>query len=227
MDSGAKRQLAKNDITCGICKKSIDTIELFQCVRCNGKIFYCEKCGDFAHQAQEQNYKYSGPNIKRVEQIDETHLQLKQKEGKSSLHFLITQYRLEENSTLKQLLVVVTELLALIKSGEEAAKATAVNFCDLADVLIHAAKNLSMNTTHMSSILSNIGSALTPVVPSAKIVVCVVTGLELCHITYKFFQGDIQDWCSYGRLVTRSVAAGVVYFAGNCISYSTGAVIGG
>ena len=84
-----------------------------------------------------------------------------------------------------------------------------------------------MNATRMSSSFSNIGSALTPVATSAGIAAGVVTGVELCYITYKLFQGDIQDWRTYGRLVTRSAATGVGSFAGNCIGYSTGAVIGG
>ena len=91
MDSEALRQPAESEIKCSICEQSINTIELYQCVRCNDKKFYCKECGDFVHRRQRQNHEYSGPNIKQVEQIDGTQLELKQKEGESYLHYLITQ----------------------------------------------------------------------------------------------------------------------------------------
>ncbi|CAF1250296.1 unnamed protein product [Rotaria sordida] len=140
---------------------------------------------------------------------------------------MITQYHMAKDSARRNLFNATSGFVVAIKSGEGAAKATAINALDLVIDLRHGVKYLSTNATSITSSVNSIGSAMVPVAASAGIAAGIVTGLELCYVTYNFFIGDIPDWATYGRLVTRSIATGVGSFVGNCAGYLTGAFVGG
>lgn len=221
------KQLAEDAIQCAICKQSIQDTTLYKCLQCNNSTLYCEDCGRFIHQKLRKHHEYSGKNITKVEEIDQTQLQLYQKEGADNLHFLISQFHIVKDITHNRMKNAATGIVMQIRAGGGAAKAAAVNGVDVAVDLTHGIRSMSVNAAKMSSNLSNIGSAMAPVATSAAIATGIVTALELCYITYKFFNGEISDWQTFGRLVTRSIATGVGAFAGNCAGYFAGAMIGG
>ncbi|CAF1519415.1 unnamed protein product [Didymodactylos carnosus] len=227
METSVMKQLVESAIQCTSCMRSINDDILYRCVECNDNRIYCEECGQFVHQRQQRHHGYSGINIRQVQRINETQLQSDQNQGERYLHYLISQYHIATDTARINIMKRASGFIVAIKSGEGAAKAIAVNAVDLVVDLDHGVKNLSVNAAHMASSMNNIASAMAPVATSAGIAAGIVTGLELCYITYKFFIGDISDWAAYGRLVTRSIATGVTSVVGNCCGYLAGALVGG